>query len=87
MSVKQQIRKEIFEENNGKCQRCKCDLYLYKNGKDTRNKKKAHFHHIIHRSDGGTDTKENLLLTCWDCEKSFDHNNKNKPRIIKRREI
>lgn len=88
MATKQQVRKEIFEERGSKCERCDQPLYLYKNGKDTRGRSKAHFHHKIHRSEGGTDSKDNLLLTCWNCERS--HHNKynvqNRPRIINKQE-
>ena len=68
---KYRIRKEIYIENNGKCQRCGCELYIHGNQKDKKGKKRAHFHHKIFRCDGGKNEKENLLLTCWDCEVKF----------------
>lgn len=87
MSKRNQIRKEIFHERNGKCERCGCELYFKPQIKKEKNgKKKAHFHHKIFRSDNGPDIKENLTLTCWECEKKFHrkYNIQNRPRIKRR---
>jgi len=71
MGAKYQVRKKIFNERAGKCQRCGRALYLHGNEKDTKKKKKAFFHHIIFKSNGGNNHESNLLLTCWSCEKKF----------------
>jgi 5-methylcytosine-specific restriction endonuclease McrA len=63
--VSQEIRRIVFERDGGMCWKCKRELRM--NG----SKKKlprAHFHHLVHRAQGGTDAPENLVLTCWECE-------------------
>jgi len=50
------------------CQRCGCPL---KKGGDKEGKKTAHIHHVIAKRDGGLNDEDNLLSTCWPCERRF----------------
>ena len=49
------------------CQRCGRRLYLRKSHKQPGDVK-AHIHHIIHKEDGGDDSVDNMISTCWPCE-------------------
>jgi len=69
--AKYQVRKKIFVERAGRCQRCGHLLFLHGNEKDIGKKRRAFFHHIIFKSNGGNNEPSNLLLTCWECEKKF----------------
>jgi len=69
--AKYQVRKKIFMERAGKCERCGRTLYLHGNEKNIKKKRKAFFHHKIFKSNGGNNHPDNLLLTCWPCEVKF----------------
>ena len=50
------IRNEIIEERGGKCNRCSYAVVEI-----------LHLHHIIERSNGGTDDPSNLEVLCPNC--------------------
>jgi 5-methylcytosine-specific restriction endonuclease McrA len=43
------------------------DRYKCKSGRKANHSKVLHVHHIQHRSNGGTDTKDNLITLCSNC--------------------
>lgn len=53
-----EIRRKILVRDKYTCQRC---------GKSSRNGKGLSIHHIVPRSNGGTDRKSNLLTLCDKC--------------------
>jgi len=64
------IKKIVFERDNGLCQRCGIGVYLNREDKEP-GKLKAHIHHKQHKIDGGLNTEDNLQLTCWPCERKY----------------
>lgn len=54
----QNLKQYILKRDNYLCQLCK---------KQTKTNKELHIHHIIFRSNGGTDTKNNLITLCKLC--------------------
>jgi len=61
-----QIKERVFKRDGGRCKRCNAVLYLNREDKSP-GKKKAHLHHVIPKSKGGSNDADNLLLTCWKC--------------------
>ena len=88
--MKKMTKLFVFTRDGFKCQRCGVQLYFYTYVPKTKNKKRAHIHHIKHRSQGGDNSPENLLSTCWPCEckdhkhKGRYYHEKDKAKIIKR---
>lgn len=50
-------RKNIYIRDNGKCQYCGCKV----------NKEQGTIDHVIPRSQGGTITWDNVVLSCFEC--------------------
>lgn len=54
----QNLKQYILDRDNYSCQCCK---------KDSKKNIELHIHHILFRSNGGTDTKNNLVTLCKPC--------------------
>jgi 5-methylcytosine-specific restriction endonuclease McrA len=88
MNYKNRKRIKILERDNWKCRRCGEPLFMTYN-KDDRTykvmksyksgKRRAVFHHIVHKQDGGTDRIDNLISSCKRCETEY-HREDNKKR-------
>ena len=71
MSIKYHTKLQLLKKAGWKCERCGIEVYLDKRKSKDKNARRAHFHHIIHRANGGSDSAENLLVTCWQCELEY----------------
>lgn len=49
------------------------DGYKCKSGRKVKHSKSLHVHHIKHKSNGGTNTKDNLITLCSDCHNALHH--------------
>ena len=63
----QNLKQYVLKRDNYLCQSCK---------KKTKNNSELHVHHILFRSNGGTDTKNNLITLCRPCHDKL-HKKKN----------
>jgi hypothetical protein len=70
----------VLERDQWKCQRCGCDLYYAMSYKKN-GSRKAHVHHVIYKSKGGTYTVDNLISTCWPCECQDPHGRRRKKKM------
>lgn len=64
VKTRRKYKRYVYERDGGKCQRCNINIDM----------RDAIFHHIKHKSNGGSDKPENLLLTCEPCEKKYHSN-------------
>lgn len=60
----QNVKQYVLKRDNYTCQSCKKKKNI-----------ELHVHHILFRSNGGTDTKDNLITLCQSCHKKL-HNRK-----------
>ena len=63
----QNLKQYVLKRDGYLCQSCK---------KKTRNNSELHVHHILFKSNGGTDTKNNLITLCKPCHDKL-HKKKN----------
>ena len=63
----QNLKQYVLKRDHYLCQSCK---------KKTKNNTELHVHHIVFRSNGGTDTKNNLITLCKPCHDKL-HKRKN----------
>ncbi len=59
----------------------KCDMLLCK----ICGSMAVNLHHVIYKSQGGTDDPSNLIPLCFDCH--FNHHNKNNPTSEQLKEL
>lgn len=61
-------KRRLMAEKGDRCWKCGCVLHaVWSERRD--GSKKAHIHHVIHRSQDGGDQDSNLVLTCISCER------------------
>ena len=65
------IKAAIMEQQHGKCLMCKNEI--------------AHFHHIVPRSKGGSDTLQNQVGLCTKCHAKVHTNQSFKDRLEKKK--
>lgn len=71
MVVDPKLWRSVFERDRGFCRYCDYDLLSNFTAYWT-----ATVDHIVHRSDDGEDTKENLVLACPACNGMLSRSNK-----------
>lgn len=54
MKLDNNIRRSVYRRDHYRCALCDCDSGLQ-------------IHHIVRRSQGGTDYPQNLITLCWRC--------------------
>lgn len=54
MKLDNNIRKSVYRRDHYRCALCDCDGGLQ-------------IHHVVRRSQGGTDYPQNLITLCWRC--------------------
>ena len=57
------LKDEVWARDRGVCQLCYRDTVV------------PEFHHVIYKSQGGSDTIDNILLLCFDCHHTIHHGN------------
>jgi len=73
------LREWILKNAKGKCESCLSESPFI----DTSNKPFLEIHHVIHRANGGADTKENTVAICPNCHREFHYGHDRENKIKK----